>query len=272
MGKVLEAVSPTIAVRAIEESVLALYRYYGRSPLIELTERPDMVFLSSRLPSSSFNAVAGAWLEADQADAAIAATLRHFHAREVPALLWWVGPSSRPEDLGERLHRRAFSRVAHMPGMALDLVLPHDEPPSPPGLSIERVAGPEQLKAWAATVGEGFDMPRQGIADLQRLEASLGWEAGASWQRYLGLLQGEPAAASALLLFEGAAAIYNVAVRPAFRRRRLGAALTLEPLRQARARGLRLAVLQSTPVGEGLYRRLGFVEYCRMDQYTRLAP
>ena len=44
--------------------------------------------------------------------------------------------------------------------------------------------------------------------------------------------------------------------------------MTLAPLLEARAMGYRIGVLHASEMGLGVYRRLGFQEYCRLGGYV----
>ena len=48
----------------------------------------------------------------------------------------------------------------------------------------------------------------------------------------------------------------------------MGAAVTLEGLREARELAYRIAVLQSSAMGFGVYRRLGFEQYRTCSIYV----
>ncbi|HEX6870000.1 MAG TPA: GNAT family N-acetyltransferase [Micromonosporaceae bacterium] len=62
--------------------------------------------------------------------------------------------------------------------------------------------------------------------------------------------------------------IYNVATLPHARGRGLASAVTVAQLRAARARGRRTASLQSTPMAQRLYARLGFHDLGRILEYV----
>ena len=77
-------------------------------------------------------------------------------------------------------------------------------------------------------------------------------------------------ATSLLLLAEGVAGIYFVATLPAARRRGIGYSITLEPLREARRMGYGVGVLQASNAGAPVYRKMGFLESCKMRSYVRM--
>jgi GNAT superfamily N-acetyltransferase len=64
------------------------------------------------------------------------------------------------------------------------------------------------------------------------------------------------------MLFNGAgvAGMYSIGVLPEARRQDLGAAITLQPLLEARQLGYHYAVLFSSRIAHPVYQRLGFRE------------
>ena len=74
-------------------------------------------------------------------------------------------------------------------------------------------------------------------------------------------------ATSASFYAAGVAGIYCVSTVERARRQGIGAAVTLAALREARDLGFTIGVLTSSEMGYPVYRRLGFVEHCRIGLY-----
>ena len=137
----------------------------------------------------------------------------------------------------------------------------------PPGLVVELVTDPETLREWCAAMCAGYEMPAWFGETYYDCLINLGLEAQAPPRHYLGRLEGEPVATATLFLGAGVAGIYDVATIPAARRQGIGAVMTVQALRDARADGYRIAVLHSSAAGLSMYRRLGFGDYCSIGQY-----
>jgi predicted GNAT family acetyltransferase len=60
-----------------------------------------------------------------------------------------------------------------------------------------------------------------------------------------------------------------VATLPEARGKGIGAALTVNPLQEAREMGHRIGVLQSSEMGFNVYKMLGFRHLCQIEYFYR---
>jgi ribosomal protein S18 acetylase RimI-like enzyme len=151
--------------------------------------------------------------------------------------------------------------------MALDLQSLDASLSLPSQLTITRVSEKEQLNTWLRIMTVGSEIPEEGLKLLLDVVARRGLPEDPAIHYYLGVLDGRPVATSLLSLGGGVAGIYNVATLPEVRRQGIGGALTVAPLLHASRLGYRIGVLQASPMGLNLYRRLGFREYCTFQAY-----
>jgi GNAT superfamily N-acetyltransferase len=265
MGDVLTDLTPPALVAAIRDNMRGWLRYIGSSPKVDWYDSPELTWLLTDTPTPTLNTVLRTEAEPGDVDVLIEKTLAHFRSRGVPRFSWWVGPDIQPADIGQHLADHGLTYREGPAGMAVDLLELKDDPPAPAGLTIEPVTDPAALQRWAYAAFIGLGYPEKSIESGVDLFAGLGFELPLC--SYLGVLDGEPVATSQLFLGSGVAGIYIVATVPDARRQGIGTALTLAPLLDARAMGFRIGVLHASPMGLGVYRRLGFREYCRMSHY-----
>jgi len=266
MGNFVENLPPVLA-EAIEANLLESLADLGRSPRVEFHQESDVVWFVTGMPYPSFNRILHARFESGDIDARIESALSPFKLQNLP-MLWHTGPTTRPPELGEHLIAHGLRCASDEPGMAVDLQVLDDEGAVPPGLMIEPVRDLDGLRAWSEIFAAAFGRPEGTVKATFAVEADLG-VGEHPWRRlYLGLLAGKPVATSRLFLGAGVAGIYGVGSMPQVRRRGIGQAMTVMPLLEARAMGYRLGVLHVSPMGVGVYRRLGFREYCRLCRYV----
>jgi ribosomal protein S18 acetylase RimI-like enzyme len=266
MTEILRDLSKSALIEAIEANLFEMWRLAPHLSAAEVHDGTDLLWCLTDIPFPLFNSVLRARLEAEEADRAIEAAVSRCRSRGVP-MLWWAGPTTRPTDLGARLVAQGFLQGEDMPGMAADLLTLPDKPQTP-GLAIERARDMEALEHYYRVMARVFEAPdytRSGFLEFLSLG---GFGPQAPFRSYVGWLEGEPVATSTLFLGAGVAGIYNIATLPEDRRRGIGTAITLAPLWEARARGYRVAVLQSSQSGYGLYRRIGFRQVCTVSTYV----
>lgn len=216
----------------------------------------------SGLPFPLFNGVYRSRLKGHTADEAVERFTHELDRRGLPGF-WWVSPIAQPHDLASRLLAKGFQPVGEMPAMALDLER-MTPAATPANIRVVRVRDQAMLDAWIRITSDGSDFPPPvARALIERDQSTLSPEL---W-RYLGLLDGEPVAASSIGLTDGVAGLYAVATLPEYRRQGLGTAVTQVPLQEAQKLGFKVAVLQATQAGYPVYKRLGFVDVAPIGLY-----
>ena len=206
-------------------------------PGARFEERDGVTLWTSDTPLPLFNGVWGAPTDSDRIDG----ILEGFEARP---FVWLVPP---PENIDDALTRRGL-QVSRLPGMAVDLAA---LPPMvvPGGVEVSAVDGDDELLRIATTVAylsNGF--PEDAVPPILEMLGRI--EERDRFQTFLATVDGEPAAASALLVTGEAAGLFDVGTAPRFRRRGLGALVSLAALEAGRQRGCRVGVLESTADGE----------------------
>ena len=267
MSDILKDFSTRALIKAIKANRFEWYGYLGGSPKAELHDSPNLTWLLTGVPFPLMNTVMRTQGTRDNVEEIIEDTMAHFKSSDVTSFTWWVEPGTRPKDLGDRLLGRGFTYAEGPPGMAVDLLALNEDITAPSDLRIKQVRDAGALKQWVSTLFSGFELPESGGGALFDLLIGLGFDL--PLRNYVGFLNGEPVATAELFLGAGVAGIYGVVTVPEARRQGIGAALTLAPLREARAMGYRIGILHSSEMALGLYRRLGFQEYCKMSHYVR---
>ena len=263
MNQILRDTSVGALTRAIEENPLGFVPAFRRWPRTELHDEEGITWSIADIPYPLFNVVLRTRLSAARAESAIERIVNEAQKRHVP-ILWEVWPSSEPRDLKERLEQHGFAAAGRPPGMALDLDKLREDLPSVPGLTIRRVGSAEDwerfLEIWRVVYEvPGFVARAMGELFRHAPEGTL--------FSYVGWQEGQPVAISQMLLHAGVAGIYSVATIPEARRKGIGTQITLAALHDARAMGYRVSILHSSKMGLGVYRRLGFREYCTLARY-----
>ncbi|MFX0091041.1 MAG: GNAT family N-acetyltransferase [Candidatus Hodarchaeota archaeon] len=266
MEDVLRDFSRPAIINAIEQNLVEHTRTYGNSSLAEMREEKGLISFITEFPIATLNIIIGTRIEKQDINNVIKKTLSPYIARKTP-VVWWVGPKLQAQDLGQYLENHGFKKYLDMPGMALDINKLEDKKIKPINFQVKFVSDEAYLKTWAETQDRGFGGTGETIQYYFDFEKTIGTSPNSPWQRYIGFLDDEPICVAALFLASGVAAIVNVATVSKYRERGFATLITTHLLRKAQNRGYQIGVLKATPMGQRIYRKMGFKEYCSIGMY-----
>jgi ribosomal protein S18 acetylase RimI-like enzyme len=171
------------------------------------------------------------------------------------------------EDFMEPRVRRRSRRVMEshglrhstdLPGMVADRILPPVRPL--PRVEVRRVIDRSTSTDFCGIGSVCFHVPIDWFREV--------FGNDSVWQRfisYVGYVDGEPVATTAVVTGSGVTGIYNVATLPAWQHRGYGEAVMRHAMAET---GGGPVVLQSTSAGLRLYERMGFRTVTRIAVYA----
>jgi hypothetical protein len=163
-----------------------------------------------------------------------------------------------------------YTSFGEPPAMALDHRLRDAEPP--PGVRLDVVRTADDVAAFARVNGEAYTTYGMPIDTAPTLFARSEVLIGPHIVAFVARVDGVPAAAAMTIVTHGVAGIYWVGTVPAMRGRGLAELCTRAATNAGFDLGGRIASLQASPMGEPVYRRMGYVEVTRYPQLVHLAP
>ena len=272
MSKIIVGCFDTNLARALEENWYGVVAQWAFKPPRMVYEDRFLKRVFTGYPSTVYNRIFLAQLTPENMEKKINENIEYFKSRKTP-FSWWVGPTSKPTDLGLHLEVQGLSHESKehkdRTCMTVELDSLNKALPKPVGLEIEFVEDRPALNKWVSTLVHGFggeDINNR-IKLWKDAESSLGFDPGLQRFRYLGYLDGKPVSTSLMYLGAGVAGIYCVATLPEARRKGIGTEMTLHPLKMAYDMGYKVGVLGTSDIGYGVYNRIGFKEYWKMSVY-----
>ncbi|HLK12461.1 MAG TPA: GNAT family N-acetyltransferase [Candidatus Binatia bacterium] len=173
-------------------------------------------------------------------------------------------------DLREAAVAAGLIQMGDMPGMVLDRRLPEVAPPA--GVALRRVATAADVAAYAEVMSAAYatyGMPADVMPALFPRPDPL---IGPYIVSYLAYWDGRPAAGAMTVVTHGVAGIYWVGTIPEARGRGLAELCTRAAGNAGMDLGGRIAALQASPMGEPVYRRMGYAEVTRYPYVVEVGP
>ena len=189
-----------------------------------------------------------------------------YRARGVAWSCWldeaMVDPAGGPE-AARRLESHGLRWIAEHEGMMADPLRPHRR--GLPAVTVHLVADAQTREDFIHVCSKVFLLPE---AITRLIYGSAPFWNGAM-RGWVGYDAGQPVCTAVSAADQTSVGLYSVATMPGHRRRGYGEAITRHAFGEAAARsGLSRSILQSTPAGLKLYRRMGYRARTRITVWT----
>lgn len=257
-------------IRQVELNLWETWSNFGRGPECILHDEHDALWFETPIPTLPYNTVLKFQVE-QNVDQRIDHLLSRYKERNV-SILWIVHPSHLPLDLPERLQKRGLQEIEIAPCMARSLENLPEAPPIPEGVKIREATEDNDLIELYGLAAWRWGVPEEYRPQLGKMieKFQIG-ERTSNTRFWLAWKDGVPISKIGLYNGSGSAGIYGVATKPEARGLGIASILMITAMQAAKDMGHSLAVLDSSPLAENLYKRLGFSTVAPLRLYSPIA-
>ncbi|HWM55598.1 MAG TPA: GNAT family N-acetyltransferase [Solirubrobacterales bacterium] len=220
---------------------------------------------------SSHPAISNAAFRTGDADPEelLAKAREFFGARSRGFSLWVRGGVPEDSDLIEAANSAGLKQVFEMPEMTMEAKA--NEPPLPTGVELRRVVSAADADSFwqiatSAYADNGFP------PEIFRYYEDHSGLVADNAVAFLAELDGKPVGIAMTIVRHGVAGIYWVGTLAEARGKGIGEAVTAAAISAGFDLGVEIASLQASPMGEPVYRRMGFEAIYRYRLLMRTPP
>jgi GNAT superfamily N-acetyltransferase len=247
-------VTHTEMLTLMDLNMREMYREDARAtPGGRIVERGGLLMVGSPLGTVTTNMA----IVTGDTDAATVRreTDRVFRAPGLPFSVWTRAHADAA--LEAALPAAGFTHIADAPGMAL---LPGDDTPepTPPDVAIRPVTDDAGRAAYAHMSAPAWAIYGSPDESTRAHFSALAGVHGPTTQAFLAYRGARAVAGAILYVSHDVGGVGWVGTHPDEQRRGYGAAVTWAVVHEGFRRGVRLMNLQASPMGEPVYRRMGF--------------
>jgi ribosomal protein S18 acetylase RimI-like enzyme len=227
--------------------IVSFQKLVDLRPDAQLRRFGSVVAFDTRIPVRIFNGLA--ILEPAEPEQ-VGAAIGWLSGRAIPHLAWI---REEPADAMRPVMTAHGFELVGPPEPVMAIEPPARVPPPPEGVSVREVTDATGLDDHiASAVANGFP------EDAARMLYAMPFLADHDVRLFTAYVDGRPAGHSAAIRSGDVSGVYGVGVPPALRGRGIGTAVTWAAVGAGREWGCELVVLQSSELGFGVYRRMGF--------------
>ncbi len=210
-----------------------------------------------------------AWNEKplDDSDIKSVEGIKEFYRQQNLRFWWWVYPRGNSAQTIDVLENAGMRLIQQIPCMAADFNIKTLNDKAPDDATVSEVKDTNDLLVWADISFGGFQMPERTREQYDNFVLSFQRGNKEAQKLFLAYIDKKPVATSLLFMDKDTAGIYYVSTLPAYRNKGLGFYVTLAAMQAAKVAGFKNVILQATPAGAKVYRRIGFNEYCQAQIY-----
>ena len=254
-------------IHQIELNLWETWSNFGRGPGCTLHDQGDALWFETPIPILPYNTVLKFQVN-ENVDERMDELIQGFAKRKVTPL-WIVHHTSTPGDIAERLQKRGWQEIELVPGMARLLDKLPEPPPLPAGVEIRKALDDRDISELYGFAAWRWGVPDQFRPQLAKMikQFNIG-ERGTNAHFWMAWKDGAAISKIGLYNGSGSAGIYAVATKPEARGMGLAGILMDVAMKAAREMGQRLCVLDSSPLAEKLYERLGFIRVSSIPLYS----